>query len=233
MDKTLRGLQKWSSLFLIKCKQMGNYIWHYEIAQINFQDLNHIDATIYVSASIKYNVILRKRINKILEVKDKFLLKQLFLYKNNLDEKVNFVYSLSNYYSTEKVENSNIVRVTKYSHKKVGYYNINFKLVLITDMISSPKRIDLENLNIEFKFEESFWEGETSSRVSTKIWEKDFPIEKIEEYPLYKECFTHVNGLELSCKYDFVHTGTIYDHELGVPQWNGMEDAGIYGWDLD
>ena len=93
--------------------------------------------------------------------------------------------------------------------------------------------IDLENLNIEFKFEESFWEGETSSRVSTKIWEKDFPIEKIEEYPLYKECFTHVNGLELSCKYDFVHTGTIPDHELGVPQWNGMEDAGIYGWDLD
>ena len=212
---------------------MGNYIWHYEIAHINFQDLNHIDATIYVSASIKYNVILRKRINKILEVKDKFLLKQLFLYKNNLDEKVNFVYSLSNYYSTEKVENSNIVRVTKYSHKKVGYYNINFKLVLITDMISSPKRIDLENLNIEFKFEESFWEGETSSRVSTKIWEKDFPIEKIEEYPLYKECFTHVNGLELSCKYDFVHTGTIPDHELGVPQWGGYaEDAGIYGWNL-
>jgi hypothetical protein len=211
---------------------MNNKRWWYEVAHIHFQDLHHIDATIYMSMTQNGKVVLRKRINKILEVKDKFLLKQLFLYKNNLDEKVNFVYSLSNYYSTEKVENSNIVRVTKYSYKKVSHYNINYKLVLVTAMITSPKRIDLENLNIEFKFEESFWEGETSSGVSTKIWEKDFPIERVEEYSHYKECFTTVNGLELSCKYDFVDTESVYDHELGVPQGGYAEDAGIYGWDL-
>ena len=148
-----------------------------------------------------------------------------------MEENIKFNYSLNNNYSTEKVDNN--IRVTKYSYRKVGNYYLNYHLVLITAMITSSKRINLEDLKIDFLFEESFWEGETEETKSTKIWEKDFPIERVEEYPLYKECFTHVNGLELSCKYDFVHTGTIYDHELGVPQWNGMEDAGIYGWDLD
>lgn len=210
---------------------MENKKWWYEISHIHFQDLHHIDATIYMSMTQNGKVVLRKRITRILEVRDKNLLHQLFLYKNNLDERIVFNYSWSSTYSTEKAIDS--IRVTKYSFRKKGNYYINYKLVLVTAMITSPKRIDLEDLEINFLFEESFWEGEDSSGESIKIWEKDFPIERVEEYSHYKECFTTVNGLELSCKYDFIHTGSVPDHELGVPQWDGYaEDAGIYGWDL-
>lgn len=209
---------------------MNNKRWWYEVAHIHYEDLHHIDATIHMSMTMGGKVILRKRITKILEVKDKFLLKQLFLYKNNLDERIVFNYSWSSTYSTEKVNDN--VRVTKHSFRKKGNYYINYKLVLVTAMITSPKRIDLEDLEINFLFEESFWEGEASSGESIKIWEKDFPIERVEEYSHYKECFTTVNGLELSCKYDFVDTENVYDHELGVPQGGYAEDSGIYGWDL-
>ena len=210
---------------------MENKKWWYEISHIHFQDLHHIDATIYMSMTQNGKVVLRKRITRILEVRDKNLLHQLFLYKNNLDERIVFNYSWSSTYSTEKAIDS--IRVTKYSFRKKGNYYINYKLVLVTTMITSPKRLDLEDLEINFLFEESFWEGEDSSGESIKIWEKDFPIERVEEYSHYKECFTTVNGLELSCKYDFIHTGSVPDHELGVPQWGGYaEDAGIYGWDL-
>ena len=93
-----------------------------------------------------------------------------------MEENIKFNYSLNNNYSTEKVDNN--IRVTKYSYRKVGNYYLNYHLVLITAMITSSKRINLEDLKIDFLFEESFWKEKQKRQNQPKYGKKIFPLKE-------------------------------------------------------